>query len=98
MNDDISQSKHLGITAGSIAIALLFYPMTITPIGAASNGGILGLSSLVIASALSWRAFALNRISPRMRRLIQLPVTALVTFMAIHDAYCQYVSGLLFRL
>ena len=76
-----------------MAIALLFYPMTIAGIGSASNGGVIGLGSLVIASALSWRAFSLNKTDRWVRRLVQLPVTALVTFMAIHDAYCQCVAG-----
>jgi hypothetical protein len=90
MNEEMTQSRHFRATAGALAIALIFYPMTIAPTGAASNGGMLGLSSLVIASVLSWWAFALNRTSPWVRRLVQLPVTVLVTFMAIHDAYCQF--------
>jgi hypothetical protein len=93
MNEEITQSRHLGATAGALAIALVFYPMTIAPTGAAFNGGILGLGSLIIASGLSWWAFAINTGSPWVRRLIQLPVTVLVTFMTIHDAYCQCVAG-----
>ncbi|MCK5851382.1 MAG: hypothetical protein KAH23_10745, partial [Kiritimatiellae bacterium] len=93
MNEEITQSRHLGATAGALAIALVFYPMTIAGIGDASNGGVLGFGSLVIASGLSWWAFALNTSSPWVRRLIQLPITTLVTFMAIHDAYCQCVAG-----
>lgn len=86
-------SSHLVATVAAVAIAVVFYPMTIAPKGATANGGFLGLTSLVLASTLSWRAFALNSKSPWIRRLIQLPVTALVSFMAIHDAYCQHVGG-----
>ena len=86
-------SRHIFSTVASVAIAIVFYPMTIAPTGATANGGILGLTSLVIASAFSWWAFALNTESPWIRRLIQLPITALITFMAVHDAYCQYVGG-----
>ncbi len=86
-------SYHFAATAAAVAIALVFYPMTIAPTGATANGGLLGFLSLVIASGFSWVAFASNRKSAWVRTLIQLPVTALVTFMAIHDAYCQSVSG-----
>jgi hypothetical protein len=93
MDGEVRQSRHLGATVGALAIALAFYPLTIAPIGPASNGGILGFGSLVIASFLSWWAFARNTSAPWIRRLFQLPVTVLVTFMAIHDAYCQCVAG-----
>ena len=86
-------SRHLTTTCAAIAIAFLFYPMTIAAIGVAANGGILGFGSLVIASCLSWWSFALNRKFLWFRRSIQLPITALITFMAIHDAYCQSVAG-----
>lgn len=93
MNEEIISSRHLGATAVAVAITVVFYPMTIAPIGAASNGGVIGFTSLVVASGLSWWAFALNKGSPWVRRLIQLPVTALVTYMAIQDAYAQCVAG-----
>ena len=93
MRNKSESSRHLSATVAAIGIAMVFYPMTIAGIGSASNGGILGFGSLVIASGLSWWAFALNRKSPWLRRLLQLPITALVTFMAIHDAYGQSVAG-----
>ena len=87
------QSLRIGDTAAAVGIAFLFYPLTIAPIGPASNGGALGLGSLVIALLLAWRAFALNMKSPWVRRLVHLPLAAVVTFMVIHDAYAQFVSG-----
>jgi hypothetical protein len=86
-------SSYLVTTLAAVAIAGVFYPMTIAPTGAAANGGFLGLTFLLLASALSWWAFARNSKAPWIRRLIQLPVTAMVSFMTIHDAYCQHVGG-----
>ncbi len=80
-------------TVAAAVIAFLFYPMTVAPLGGASNGGALGLTALTISLVLSWRAFALNRVSPWLRRLIQLPIAALVTYLAIADALTQYRSG-----
>lgn len=93
MRDKGTSSRHLASMVTAIAIVLLFYPTTIAPIGALSNGGLKGFSSLVIASGFSWWAFLCNRKSPWIRRLIQLPVTALITFMAISDACRQCLSG-----
>lgn len=87
------QSLRLGDTVAAAGIAFLFYPMTIAPIGTASNGGVLGFGSLVVASFFAWRAFALNMRSPWLRRLLHLPLAALLSFMAIHDAFAQCVAG-----
>ena len=65
--------------------------MTLAPMGIYSNGGILGLGALIAASCFAWKGFALNRKSTAFRVLIQLPVTALVTFVLISDAYAQFV-------
>jgi hypothetical protein len=93
MNGPGKSSLYMGTTAGAIAIVFLFYPWTIYPIGASSNGGALGFGSLIAASGLSWWAFTSNSRSPWLRRLVQLPVTAFVIFMAIYDAYAQWVAG-----
>jgi hypothetical protein len=87
----------LAMTGGALLLALVFYPTTIAPIGTFSNGGHLGLGSLVLASGLSWSAFILNRRFFWWRILFQIPVTILVTYMAIHDACNQYVSAKLLR-
>jgi hypothetical protein len=67
--------------------------MTIAPIGWASNGGLLGLGSLVAASIFSWRAFALNYGSPWLRRLLQGPLAAGITYLAIREAFVQCLCG-----
>lgn len=67
--------------------------VTIAAAGGASNGGARGLGMLAFGSFLAWRAFSLIRRSPWLRRLLQLPLTAIVTFMAIHDAFAQCLSG-----
>ena len=86
-------SAYYGSTIAAAAIVLLFYPMTIAPVGALSNGGALGLGSLVIAAGFAWRAFMLNRVDRWLRRYVQLPITACVTYMAIADAIAQYRAG-----
>lgn len=91
MDQRQQHSSCLGLTAGAAAIAFLFYPMTIAPTGNLSNGGVLGFGSLVVASVLAWRAFTLSK-SPWLRRLVQLPLTALISYMAIKDALCQCCS------
>jgi hypothetical protein len=93
MNDEITGSRYLAFTVGALGIVFLLYPATVAGIGPASNGGILGLGFLVIASSLSWWAFSHNRVDPWMRRIVQLPVTAVVTFLAMRDAFCQSIAG-----
>jgi hypothetical protein len=86
------ESYFLGSTLLALAIICVFYPMTIAPMGGLSNGGALGLGSLVIASALAWRAFIFNRDSRWLRRFVQLPLTAMATYLAIAEAVAQYRS------
>jgi hypothetical protein len=93
MSEITKPKRHLGGTVGALTIAFVFYPVTVAGIGTFSNGGVLGLSSLVIASVLAWRSFALNKEFHWIRRLFQLPVTAIVTFMASWDAFCQSMVG-----
>lgn len=42
-------SRHFLLTIAAIVITLVFYPMTVAPIGPASNGGLLGLGALIVA-------------------------------------------------
>ena len=79
-----------GSTAAVVVLAFLFYPMTLAPLGNDTNGGTLGLGSLVVASALAWRAFLFNTINPWLRRLVQIPLTAIVTYMVIAEVVVQY--------
>ena len=87
-----SPSSYLGGTF-TACVFVAFYPATVAPTGFFSNGGLLGLASLLCASALAWTSFAINTDSHWIRRLVQLPITALVTFMVIWDAMCQVVTG-----
>lgn len=87
---EFQSALHLGETAAAVIITFL-YPLTLAPIGIYSNGGILGLGALIAASYFAWKGFALNRKSTVFRVLIQLPVTALVSFVLISDAYAQFV-------
>ena len=91
-SDRNPKSNHLAATIAAIVILLIFYPMTIAPVGPYSNGGLLGLGSLLIASGLSWSAFTRNRRARWIRRLIQLPVTAFATVVTIHDGICQCLA------
>lgn len=84
-------SRRLADTALSVVFAFLLYPMTVVPTGDRSNGGVIGFSLVVIASFYAWRALILNDRSPWLRRLFQLPLAALVTFTAIHEAFVQCV-------
>jgi hypothetical protein len=93
MTEKAIHASHLRSTIGAVLILVFFYPMTVAGIGTFSNGGFLGLSSLVIASWLAWRSFALNTTFTGLRRFVQLPVTAFITFMAFWDGFCQYMSG-----
>jgi hypothetical protein len=47
IRDKNESSRHLAATVAAVMLAYLFYPMTIVPVGDTSNGGILGLGSLV---------------------------------------------------
>lgn len=91
MKPESQSSLHLGETVAAVFITTFLYPMTLAPMGIYSNGGILGLGALIAASCFAWKGFALNRKSTAFRVLIQLPVTALVTFVLISDAYAQFV-------
>lgn len=93
IKDKNPNSRHLQATGISLLITFILYPMTIAPTGSTSNGGALGLGLLLVATGLSWSAFLRNRNSKWVRRLVQLPIAALILFSAFHDAYCQYLSG-----
>jgi predicted membrane-bound spermidine synthase len=73
--------------------AFLLYPLFLAPLGPATNGGALGLIVILLAAGFTWTAFALNRSHPKARMAIQLPMTALITFMAIKEAVTQYQLG-----
>jgi hypothetical protein len=87
------KSPRIGLTVGAVALAFVFYPMTIAPTGSLSNGGALGIVSLAGASVMAWYAFSCNRVNRALRVTVQLPLTAVVTFMAIAEAVTQYWSG-----
>ena len=90
---DTSGSCRLGDTVAAVLLALVLYPMSIAPTGVSSNGGLIGICSLVAAAFFSWRAFHLNRRSSWLRRLLQLPLAAILTYLAIREAFVQIVSG-----
>lgn len=92
-NADKEQRMYEGSTIGAIVLVLIVYPMTIAPVGTLSNGGALGLLTLAIALVLSWRAFLFNRAQRLLRLLVQLPLSAITSYLAIADAYNQYSSG-----
>jgi len=76
--------------------AFLLYPASLAPLGPDTNGGALGLFFIVAASVTTWTAFATNRSNPKARMLVQVPLTALITFLAIKEAVTQYQLGLWF--
>ncbi len=90
---DTTSSSRFGDTVAAVLLAFLFYPMSIAPTGVFSNGGLIGICSLVAAAFFSWRAFLLNRRSSWLRRLLQLPLAALLTYLAIREAFVQFLSG-----
>jgi hypothetical protein len=67
--------------------------MTVAPVGPSSNGGVLGLLSILLALSLTWLAFGLNRSHPRVRMALQLPITAFITFGEIRECVTQYMLG-----
>jgi hypothetical protein len=87
------QESYIGLTFTAMVLAFGFYPTTLAPIGAYTNGGALGLTSLLLAVLLSWAAFALNRTHGRIRVALQLPITSIITYLAIHEAVIQYTLG-----
>lgn len=81
------------LTVISLGILLVFYPMTIAPTGPLSNGGILGLGSLILAATFAWAAFIRQRSMSLLRWLVNMPIAAMVTWTAIWDGLAQYHSG-----
>jgi hypothetical protein len=73
--------------------AFVLYPMSLAPAGPATNGGLIGIVSILCAVLFSWLAFALNTSHPRLRIAVQLPLTALITYLAINEAVTQYLLG-----
>ena len=87
------ESNYGESTVLAATLVLIVYPMTIAPIGTLSNGGTIGLLTLLCALALSWRAPFFNRTHLRTRLLVQLPLAAITSFLVIADAYKQFVAG-----
>src|SRR5262245_23946655 len=83
----------LGLTGVAATLAFVFYPMTLAPLGPWTNGGVLGIGSLLLATIAAWSGFGLNKSRPVARIAVQLPITALITFMAIREAVIQYQIG-----
>ena len=92
MSTETKSSASWSLSFWSIAIFLVFYPMTVAPTGALSNGGVIGFSSLVIAAFLAWVAFVRERARPLNRWLIHMPIAALVTYFAVSDGLAQLIS------
>jgi hypothetical protein len=90
---DTNGSCRLRDTVAAVLLAFALYPKSIAPTGASSNGGLIGICSLVAAAFFSWRAFHLNRRSSWLRGLLQLPLVAVLSHLAIREAFVQFVSG-----
>jgi hypothetical protein len=75
------------------AITLCFYPGTVAAMGPASNGGILGLGSLVIAAGFAWVGFLWNNPNRTDRWILQLPIAGFITYVAFGDALTQFRYG-----
>ena len=86
-------SAFLRSTIAAAVVAFLVYPMTVAPLGGLSNGGAAGLFLLVVAAGLAWRGLILNTVDARLRRCVQVPLTAIITYLVIADAVAQYRSG-----
>jgi hypothetical protein len=93
MNNKYFEDHHVHMTLISIIIVIWVYPMTIAPMGPTSNGGLLGLIFLSFSVGLSWWAFTINIKQNFFRRIIQLPLVAVTSFLTIQDLYRQYISG-----
>ena len=92
MNPEIQTPEVGTLTAISLGIFLVFYPMTIAPSGPLPNGGTLGFSALLIAMVCSWTAFIRSRPRPVLRWLVLLPIAVLITWMAARDGLAQHYS------
>ena len=93
MTEEFQPSHGLGATVAAVLIVAMFYPLTRVPSFPETHGGPLGLAGLVIGAGLSWWAFTVNRSSPWRRRLIQLPITAWLSYWAVAEVYLQYVCS-----
>lgn len=82
-------SAYPGSTVVAVELAFCFYPLTLMSLGNDTNGGWLGLASLLLATIVAWRAFICNRINPWLRRLVQMPLTSVVTYMLIREVVVQ---------
>ena len=92
-NAEEEQRTYGGSSIVAAVLVLIVYPMTIAPIGTLSNGGALGLLTLAIAVVLSWRAFLCNRAKRWLRLWVQLPLSAITSYLVIADGLKQYFSG-----
>ncbi len=81
------------LTFVSLTILLVFYPMTVAPMGPLSNGGILGFTLLMVAGFCSWTACIRCRGNPNLRWYVLLPIAALITWFAAWDGLAQQHSG-----
>jgi len=93
MNTATKKPEVWTLTVMSLGILLVFYPMTIAPIGPLSNGGILGFTSLVVAATFAWVAFIRQRSKVLLRWLENLPIAVVVTWAAMRDGLAQCRSG-----
>ena len=83
----------MGDTVAAVLLAVVLHPMSIAPTGVSSNGGLIGICSLLAATFFSWRAFCLNRRLSWLRRVLQLPLAAILSYLTIREALVQIVSG-----
>ena len=77
----------------AVEIAVFMYPATVAAMGPASNGGILGLGLLVIAAGFAWGGFLQNAPKRIDRWILQLPIAAGITYVAVGDVVAQMHHG-----
>jgi hypothetical protein len=85
--------SYFGLTWAAAILAFVFYPMTLAPVGSFTNGGALGLISILLALCLAWLALGLNTANSRLWMALQIPITALITYLAISESAIQFMLG-----
>jgi|LakMenE01Jun11ns_1017448.scaffolds.fasta_scaffold9135219_1 hypothetical protein len=93
MNSNSNPPEVGQLTLVSLTIFFVIYPMTVSASRPLSNGGIIGFSFLLLASACSWTAFIRGRSRPYLRWILLLPIAMLVTWFAAWDGLAQHFSG-----
>lgn len=83
----------IGLTAFSLILITMLYPISLYIFLPFPNGGPLGLLFTLLAAAAAWAAMFVNRKGRFVRWFVQGAFAALVSLVLIHEIANQYLSG-----